>query len=423
MLGIVSIIVGIGILFCILSAASAWTSLTTQRTLQRAIITTPSTKPLTIFLVTNNYTPFSGGVVSAIDSYAQELRALGHRPIIITLGFTSTLEQDNDVLRIWCPIRFLYRTNHIAIPWFATQTLFHAAHQYNPDIIHTYHPFLLGASALKVGNTLNIPVLFSYLTLYDQYTHYIPFFASITKAITRYCVNDFCSKVDAVIVPGKSIAQYIKKQGVTRSLEILPLSILPIFLHASYQPKSLACNARRILVTVSRFTPEKNLYFLLDMVTQLEKNRYTLVLIGYGFLESDLKKYAYETLQLSYDDVVFIIKPTKQELCDWYLKAHIFVFASHTETQGLVLAEAMAAGTPVVALEAPGVQDIVVNGINGFMVHTQKEMITTIASIIHDPILYQALQQNAWRTAQNYCPKKRALQLIKVYTNLRYSSK
>ena len=403
----------------LIGALSAWTSITTAKhSVSKTHNPTHSSKKLTIFLVTNNYTPFSGGVVSAIDSYAQELRALGHRAIIITLNFTGSQPSENDVIRLWCPIRFLYRTNHMALPWFPAKKIVALARKHKPDIIHTYHPFLLGASALKVGSKLTIPVVFSYLTLYDQYLHYIPLPQFITKPITRSLVNNFCAKVDAVVVPGKSIKEYIQAQGVTRDIHVIPLSILPIFIHDTFTPKKINAQGRHILLCVSRFAPEKNLYFLLDMFKQLEPNRCTLVLIGFGALETALKQYAYETLRLTPADIIFVIQPTKQELSDWYAKTSLFVFASLSETQGLVIAEAMASSTPVVALKAPGIQDVIVNDKNGYLVQSQEEMICTIHSIIDHPELYTNLCHNAWLTAQNYCPKKRALKLIELYTTL-----
>lgn len=416
-------IVLIAILFIIclifIAALACWTSIFIKKQARKSNSNPyDPQKKLTVFLVTNNYSPFSGGVVSAIDSYAHELRSLGHRAIIITLDFCPNLKREQDLIRISCPIRFIYKNNHMAIPWFATGTLLKLAEQYKPDIIHTYHPFLLGVSALKVASKLNIPLVFSYLTLYDQYVHYIPFPQCITKPITRWCVNNFCNKVDALIVPGQSIQKYIQAQGVKQSAIILPQSILPIFISETFPAKTVHHKGRTTLVTVSRFAQEKNLYFLLDMFASLEPQKFHLVLVGFGVLEDALRTYAYETLKLTHQDITFIIKPSKPELRDWYLKADLFVFASHTETQGIVLDEAMACGTPVIALEAPGVSDSIVNDENGFMVHSQEEMKETIETIINNPQLLRKLQHNAWRSAQNYNPKKRAIRLINLYATL-----
>src|SRR5436189_6357245 len=98
-----------------------------------------------IIFVTNNYTPYSGGLVSSIDATVQELRAQGHNVLIITLNFLGDLHKaENDLIRITCPIRFMYKKNHMAIPWRPTHELLSIAKQFSPDIIHVHHPFLLG---------------------------------------------------------------------------------------------------------------------------------------------------------------------------------------------------------------------------------------------------------------------------------------
>lgn len=375
-----------------------------------------ASKKLTVFLVTNNYTPFSGGVVSAIDSYAQELRALGHRPIIITLNFTGSQQSENDVIRLWCPVRFIYRTNHMALPWMSTANIEKLARTLKPDIIHTYHPFLLGACALRVGKQLRIPVIFSYLTLYDRYAHYIPLLPPcITQPIITLFVRNFCMKVDGLIVPGQSTKEYITAQGIKRDMAIIPLSILPVFIQQKYVSKTIVPKQRKILVCVSRFTPEKNLYFLLDMITHLESHTFTLVLIGFGQLEHELKQYAYNTLKLTEQDVMFIVKPDKQTICEWYHKAYLFVFASLSESQGLVLAEAMANSTPVVALQAPGVKDTVIHNKNGFMVADQGMMAGAITLLAQDHALYNQLSEYAWQSSKNYFPEINALHVLEVY--------
>jgi glycosyltransferase involved in cell wall biosynthesis len=236
----------------------------------------------------------------------------------------------------------------------------------------------------------------------------------LSKPITRWLVKNFCTKVDELIVPGKSVAQYIATQGITRPMHSIPLSILPVFFHTT--PPAKQSSDHCILLSASRFAPEKNLFFLLDMYAQLPQNRYHLVLIGYGALEEELKTYAYDTLGLSTHAVTFIIKPPKQELVDRYAQADLFVFTSQSETQGLVLAEAMAGATPVVALYGPGVQDIVINGTNGFMVDSQNEMIRMIEHIHADAQLYNTLSNGAWHTAQRYTPMQRTKAVLDIYT-------
>jgi glycosyltransferase involved in cell wall biosynthesis len=391
-----------------------WTSLWVKKS-----ITIPKKSlkdKLTIFMITNNYKPYAGGIVTALDSYSAELRSQGHRVVIITLDFLGgKYSPENDVIRIWCPIRFKYHNNYMAMPWRPTKKIYDLAISLKPDIIHVFHPFVLGVSGLKVGNKLSIPVAFTYMTLYDQYAHYVPLPLCITQPITNYIVDDFCEKVDILIAPSQSAKEHIIKQGVTHKAYVLPLSILPIYLQDHFTPKPTAHNQIFTLLFVSRFTKEKNVSFLLDVFKSLNQKNYQFILIGFGELEESLKAYAYETLGLSHDAVKFIIKPSKEEIRDWYDKADLFIFASLSDTQGLVLAESMARGTPVVALKAPGVVDIVKNGINGFMVDNKTEMKEIIEKIEQDRGLFEILQKNAWITGNQYSAKNCTATLLKIY--------
>src|SRR6266404_2396469 len=126
-----------------------------------------------IFFVTNNYTPYSGGVIHAITATTDALRAQGHEVFIITLDFLGKPDKpqaDPDyVIRIACPIKFMYKTNYMAIPWRPTHAIKQLIQQYKPDIIHVHHPFLLGVSALHAAQTYNIPCIFTYHTMYEDY--------------------------------------------------------------------------------------------------------------------------------------------------------------------------------------------------------------------------------------------------------------
>ena len=168
------------------------------------------------------------------------------------------------------------------------------------------------------------------------------------------------------------------------------------------------------LLYVGRFTEEKNIPFLLDVVAQLSMP-YEFTLIGYGYAQCMLQQYAYKTLGLSRDRVRFIIRPPKQKIVQFYATSHVKLFASQTETQGLVLAEAMAAGTPVIALSGSGVNDIVQSGINGYLVHTKNEMVERIVQIMHDTRLYRTLSIGAYKTSQQYTQKNIGKKLEKIY--------
>ena len=167
--------------------------------------------PLRIMMVTNNYTPYSGGVVSSIDVFASELEKLGHTVIIVTLDFLGPKHADPcNVIRIPCILRFIYKKNHMAIPLRAQHHLRKAIEKFKPDIIHSHHPTLLGAAARKVAKKLHIPCIFTYHTLYEFYAHYVPLAQSLVRYCIKKAVRSYCKRVNGIIVPTASLRRSLE---------------------------------------------------------------------------------------------------------------------------------------------------------------------------------------------------------------------
>lgn len=369
-------------------------------------------KKLSIVFVTNNYTPYKGGVVSAIQSQRAMLQQQGHIVTIITLDFISDLPQEDFVIRLYCPFQFMYKNNHMAIPFLPSYYIEKHLEKIKPDIIHLHHPFLLGKITLALAKNLRIPTVFTYHTLYDHYLHYIPLPQQITRPFVTKMVHSFCAQVDGIIAPSSAVQKQLEDDTIKTKIRIIPSSIAPIFFSKN--------NKKRItvplqLLTVSRFVQEKNIPFLLDLMAELDPHIFHLTLAGYGSEYAALQDYAYGTQNLTPLQIRFIENPSKNRLVQLYQMAHVFVFASQSETQGLVLAEAMAQGTPVVALDGPGQRDIVQNGYNGFLVHNHAEMKDVLERITTDERLYAILQRNAQKTAQQYTAEYSIGRLTEFY--------
>lgn len=371
---------------------------------------------LRIAMVTNNYTPYAGGVVNSIHAHVQQLQELGHDVLIITLDFLGKEHNDPPyVKRVPCPIKFQYKNNHMAIPWRAHHHVKKLLLEYKPAIIHSHHPALLGDSACKVARKLKIPIVFTYHTLYEAYTHYVPLPERLTRPVIKKVVQEYCCAVDGIIAPSEPIKQMLAHQNIGTQTTVIPSGIHPLFIMPEFEPKR--GNAQFSLLCVSRCMPEKNLPLLFDLVKELQKQleNFTFTLIGYGADYELLKRYAYQILGLSPQLVRFIHKPDKQTIARYYRASDLFLFSSQTDTQALVLAEAMASGTPVVALYGPGQESIIQQAENGFLVSSAQEMVDAIMKIAHNPDLHLQLQRGAWQTAQNYAPQVRTQELIGFY--------
>ncbi len=362
-----------------------------------------------IVFVTNNWIPYSGGVVSSIKSTVEQLRKSGHDVFIITLDFLGKQHTDPDyVIRVPCPIKFRYMSNHMAVPWRPYKYLLQQIQKIMPDIIHVHHPFLLGQSALKVARKLGIPIVFTYHTMYEYYTHYVPLPSMLITPVVKKRVLQFCGSVDGIVVPSSAIQQYLLAHEVKTPLAMIPSALQAHFLQNTFAVKKRREDEPFRLLVVSRFTKEKNIPFLLDVFAKLVAkgaDNFALMLVGYGSEFEVIKAHAYETLRLPREQVQFIHKPPRDELVRLYREANLFLFGSQTDTQGLVLAEAMASGTPVVALDGPGQRDIIINGINGFLVQNAEQMMKRVIQIAQDDDLNVLLQENAWKTGQKFEPE------------------
>lgn len=371
-------------------------------------------KKLIIAFVTNNYTPYSGGVVSSIQAFTQELRALGHRVYIITLDFAGA-PIESGVIRISCPIKFMYKNNPMAIPWAMRQELEAILVRMCPDIVHTHHPFFICAAARDVCKKLHIPLVFTFHTHYEKYTHYIPLPGILVRTAINYQVKRYCHDMDVVCAPSTSVISWLQKHNVRCFVRKLPSPLLPVFEQQLSRFLYKKHNAVSRLLFVGRFTPEKNIKALLDLMTDERLIHFNLTLAGFGYLQDELMAYAYNKLNLAPARVQFIMCPSKSLLCQLYKESDFFVFCGQTETQGLVFIEAMAAGTPIIALCGPGQEDVVVNGVNGFLVETLQQFSAVLCLLRADQQLAKKLQFGAWTTANQYTAKTITGRLLSCY--------
>lgn len=369
-----------------------------------------------IMHISNNYTPYSGGVVSSLNALLPALQNQGHKVMLITLDFEDRAIIDPPwVFRIPSLITGMYKHNKIAIPSSARSIIKHTILSFNPDVIHVHHPFLLGSMGKLLAHRYNIPCVFTYHTMYEQYAHYVPVPQCIVKPIVQKIVFSFCQNLSALIVPSHKIKQYLIDNTISTPLHVIPSPLQEHFFEPVIKKRA---NSIFNLLYVGRFREEKNIACLIDLFAQLDRSSYCLTLVGYGDQEKALKNKAYKQYNFSEEEVIFVIKPNLPHLRDLYSQADIFLFPSQTDTQGLVLAEAMAHHTPVVAFPGPGQDDIIKQGINGFVVQDIAEMLQCIQKIKHDEILLKKLSDAAYETSLNFKQNIIISSLINVYQTI-----
>lgn len=372
-----------------------------------------------IGVFSDSYKPYISGVVISIENSVRELRALGHQVYIFAPRYPGQTEAEPAVFR-FPSFRSPTNTDYtLAIP--ISLKLRSLLRELDLDLIHVHSPFLLGRLGAAQARRLEIPLVFTYHTLYDQYVHYVPFHQGLTRRLTIQLTRYFCNQCDTVITPTAKVRQLLEGYGVKSPIEVLPSGIdLMRFQTGDRRWLRERFNIHpgaRVLLFVGRLTKEKNLDFLLRAFQLVEQPEVFLVLVARGPEEENLKRLA-SHLGIA-DRVIFAGHMVDQDLVNCYYGADLFVFPSVTETQGLVVVEAMATGLPVVAVDAFGVAEMVDHGLNGFLTpnHT-GEFSRAINALLLDEPQRQQMGERAREKAESLSAPAIAQQLQGIYQRL-----
>lgn len=323
---------------------------------------------MNILFFTNTYLPHVGGVAKSVRTLETSFRERGHEVRIIAPEFNHA-ENEADVLRVPAIQNFNGSDFSVRIP--IPKTIWEFVEDFKADLVHSHHPFLLGDAALRVARRLQVPILFTHHTLYERYTHYVPFDSPTLKRMAVSLSVEYCNLCDRVIAPSESIARLLKTRGVKTPIEVIATGIdVKAFTYADgagFRERHGLSSRSKVVGTVGRLAEEKNLSYLAEAVGRFlsEDEEASFLIVGDGdarvSMLATLKKHARAS------QIQIVGKLCNQELRDAYAAIDCFVFASQTETQGIVLAEAMASGKPIVALDGPGVREVVEDGRNGVL--------------------------------------------------------
>ncbi|HHX51491.1 MAG TPA: glycosyltransferase family 4 protein, partial [Clostridia bacterium] len=347
---------------------------------------------------TDSYRPYTSGVVRSIETFSSELQSVGHQVYIFAPQYKNYTKKEEGVFRFVSLPSPTNREYTLPIP--ISPKVRPTIKKLGLDVIHVHSPFLLGRLGARLAHQEKLPLVYTYHTLYDKYVHYLPFAQSFSKKVVQKIATDFCNTCNLVIVPTGVIGKVIRQAGVTAPVINIPTGINikdyaqgdPLWLKRTYGIPS----QDKVLLFVGRLGQEKNLDFLVQAFAQVQHQipDLTLVLVGSGPQESVLKQTAAQ-MNMS-DKIVFTGNLNPSSVINCYLGADLFVFASVTETQGLVIGEAKAGGLPVVAVDAFGVKEMVEHGESGFLTPlVLDEFSSRITSLLTNDQLYQYMSEQA----------------------------
>jgi glycosyltransferase involved in cell wall biosynthesis len=378
---------------------------------------------MNILMMTNTYKPHVGGVARSVAAFTIQLRRFGHRVIVVCPEYEEGADDEEDTIRIPA-IQHFNGSDFSAVlpvPGFLEKHL----KDFKPDIVHSHHPFLVGSTAARVAKKHKAPLVYTQHTMFEQYTHYVPLAMPKMKQFVISLCTGYANMAEQVIAPSESIARILIERGVRKPIETIPTGVfIDEFEHGDGQAVRACENipAEAFVVGhIGRLAPEKNLEFLSQAVAQfLENERQAhFLVVGYGPSEKKMKDFfAQRRLR---QRVHFLGKRRGQGLVDAYHAIDVFAFSSKSETQGLVLIEAMAAGVPAVALDASGVRDVLEDRKNGYLLSEEEvaDFVRALNQMCHLP---QEEKRNcvveAKRTAESLSMHNCASKIAGIYERM-----
>jgi 1,2-diacylglycerol 3-alpha-glucosyltransferase len=323
---------------------------------------------MNILFISDVFFPRVNGVSTSINTFATELKALGHQVTLIAPSYTDEDKHEEWIVRVpshkiyFDPEDRLMKFSKLKalLPWIREQHF---------DIIHIHTPFTAHYVGIHFGKKLDIPVVETYHTFFEDYLHhYLPFIPQfISRKLARTISRRQCNAVDGIVSPSKPMLDVLKQYGIKTPADVVATGLdASSFANVDGEHFRISHDiplTQPMLLFVGRVAHEKNINFLLEMHVKLLKNHpgTLLVITGEGPAEESIKQ-SIDKLGITNKVRMIGYLDRSHELIACYKAADIFVFASKSETQGLVLLEAMAQGTAVVALAELGTKSILIEG-------------------------------------------------------------
>ncbi|MDF1622475.1 MAG: glycosyltransferase, partial [Pseudohongiella nitratireducens] len=383
--------------------------------------------PLKVAMFTNNYLPYIGGVPISVDRLRRGLIHEGHQIKVVAPHYQHEDDSDQDVCRV-SSLLPLPGTKEFKVANIFTPRIWREVKQFAPDIIHVHHPFWLGWVGQLLGRMLRVPVIYTYHTRLEHYAHYVPLPGPLFRNVVAHTmIRRFANRCNAVIVPTSSAEEYLRTIGVRRPVLVQPTGIeyqrfseaIPASELQSMREQLGLSADKRVLVSISRLSKEKNIVFMFQAMKELRDRGcdFHLLVIGDGpdrrLLEDKIQELGLE----EHITLVGSVPPPQMAL--YCQLGDIFVFTSRSETQGMVILEAMAAGLPVVAIRSSGIEDIVRHNYNGFKTASQmSQWVERVAMLIDDEALRTQLAGQAQSFASEYGIAPFTSSVVGLYDNV-----
>lgn len=332
-------------------------------------------------MFTDTYYPEANGVATSVFQLKKELERRGHTVYIFTVSNPRMKEKEENVYRIKSIPFVLLKDRRVGCP--LVRMWVRRIRKLELDVIHTQTEFIIGHIGRKAAKECQIPLLHTYHTIYEDYTHYLKVPGnSNLKCVARIMSRYICEKANEVIVPTEKVRNLLEQYGVRKPICVQPTGI-DLSKFDTYEPDKVRQlkeqygleRASCILFSVGRLAKEKNPIEILRYLTPVlaKDSGVKFLFVGDGPERKELENYVKEK-NLT-EQVRFTGEVSWKEIQNYYALGDVFVSASTSETQGLTYIEALAAGKPLLVRQDQCLADILEDGVNGYAFHDERSFL------------------------------------------------
>lgn len=374
-----------------------------------------------ILITSDWYSPAVNGVVTSVKNLRRELERRGHEVRVLTLSQTTHSRELDGVTYLGSiPAGLVYpgaRLRTAAAGKWVKKLV-----DWGPDIVHSQCEFSTFFLARRIAEELDIPLIHTYHTVYEDYTHYFSPSVRFGKRAVAVFSRWVAAKTNCLIAPTGKVRLLLQNYGIPQPVFVVPSGIDLTPFAAEADPWQAAVlragmgipSDNTVLVCVGRLAEEKNIDELLRCRAAMGDQAVTLLLVGDGPDRARLEQTA-SGLGLKAPDVVFAGMVPPEQVADWYHLGDLFVSASTSETQGLTYIEALAAGVPVLCRADPCLAGVVRDGENGWQYRNEADFQAKLAAFLAQPHHRGRMSREARRSSENFSAQQFARRMEAIY--------
>lgn len=377
-----------------------------------------------IGMFTDTYIPQINGVATSVSLLKKTLEDLGHEVFVFTTTDPDAKElQEEHVYRV--PSAPIFTERRLGV--FYHPGLVREIRRLKLDLIHTHTEFSLGIFGRNLAGDLELPLVHTYHTIYEDYTHFVAKgqqMNRVARGAARALTRSFCNVADAVVVPTNKVKDLLMDYGVVSDLNVVPTGIDLTRFQTEDNGKAWRQATRAelgldedcfVLVNIGRVSAEKNIQEIILILARWLPHRpeVRFAVVGDGAYRKQLE----ELVRVHHieDRVIFAGSRPFEQIAAYYYLGDVFVSASQSETQGLTYVEALAAGLPVIARKDRCLEGVVQEGVNGLVYRNEQEAMAYLDKLYKDPELVRTMGAEARKSTEKFSSVHFGNSILEVY--------